>query len=128
MGKEQVHGKFKVFSGPLGKGGTVGSLGNKVESWARKAKVAPKSIGIEYLEERGTVILSIGYRDDEAPYPVRLKTVALGKIASLEGKGLAKIERAMTAASQKLRNVICHELYVTGRNELLMVFMIHAAR
>jgi hypothetical protein len=33
----------------------------------------------------------------------------------------------MASAGGKLSNVICHELYVTDENDLLMVFMTRAA-
>jgi hypothetical protein len=123
----QVHNKFKVFSGTLGADRTMGGLAREVESWVRSAKVAPKSIGVEYVEAAGRLLLSIGYRDDEPGYAVALTTVEVGRIEALDAPGLAKVEQAMAAATAKLNDVICHELYVTGSNELLMVFMTRAA-
>src|SRR5262245_3383030 len=111
--EQQVHGKFKVFSGTLGPGNTIDSIARDVEAWVHTAKVASKSIGIEYIESTGSIILSIGYRDDEAGYDVKLSSAELGHIDSLDAKGRAKIEKAMAAASAKVKNVICHELYVT---------------
>jgi hypothetical protein len=119
----QVHGKFKVFSGALGQDRTMGPLAGEIEAWVRSAKVAPKSIGIEYVESAGRLLLSIGYRDDEAAYAVKLSTVAIGRIEGLDAGGLAKVEQAMAGAAGKVKDVICHELYVTEKNELLMVFM-----
>ena len=124
---DQVHAKFKVFTGQLAADGTLGKLGSDVESWVTSAKVAPKSIGVEFLESAGVLILSVGYRDDEPPYQVKLTSVRVGTVASVDPAGLATIERAMSDASSKLSNVICHELYVTGDNALLMVFMAHRA-
>lgn len=123
----QVHGKFKVFSGELTSDHLLGPLAQEAEAWARNAKVAPKSIGVEYVESAGRVVLSIGYRDDEPGYLVKLTTVALGRIESLDAKGLANIEQAMASAVTSLRDVICHELYVTHKNELRMVFMTRVA-
>src|SRR5262249_55227538 len=97
---DQVHGKFKVFSGKLASDQTLGSLGASVEGWVKAAKVAPKSIGVEYIEHSGSLLLSIGYRDDEPAYPVKLATVRIGKIEATDAAGLAQIENAMAKASQ----------------------------
>ena len=122
---EQVHGKFKVFTGALAADGTLGGLSGEVESWVRSAKVAPKSIGVEFIESFGTLLLSVGYRDDEPGYPVKLSAVRIGAIESTDAAGLAVIERQMASAGGKVSNIICHELYVTAQNDLLMVFMSH---
>lgn len=124
---DQVHAKFKVFTGQLAGDGTLGKLAADVESWVASAKVAPKSIGVEFLESAGVLILSVGYRDDEPAYQVKLTSVRVGTVASVDPAGLATIERSMADASSKLTNVICHELYVTADNTLLMVFMAHRA-
>ncbi len=124
---EQVHHKFKVFAGKLAEDGTLGALAGEVEGWASGGKLAPKSIGIEYVEAADKLILSIGYRDDEAGYPIQLHSAKLGKLGSLDAADRARIERAMAEASARLEHVICHELYVTDENELLMVFMSHRA-
>lgn len=124
---EQVHGKFKVFTGKLAADGTLGGLSGEVEAWVRSAKVAPKSIGVEYLESAGKLVLSIGYRDDESPYAVKLQTVHVGKVGGLDAGSLTKLEQDMTKASAKLKSIICHELYVTASSDLHMVFMTHDA-
>lgn len=121
--KAQAHHKFKVFSGELGADHTMGQLATRVESWVRASRVAPKSIGIEYLEAAGRLLLSIGYRDDGAQYAVKLTTVHVGRVEALEAPDLTRIEEAMGKASGELKDVICHELYVTDTNDLLMVFM-----
>src|SRR5262245_35272295 len=74
--KDQVHSKFKLFAGSLGPGGSLGSLGTEVEQFAAKVKAAPKSIGVEYLEHSKKVVVSLGYRDDEAAYPIKLTGVS----------------------------------------------------
>jgi hypothetical protein len=124
---EQVHGKFKVFTGALADDGSLGGLAGEVEAWVRSSKVAPKSIGVEYVESLGKLVLSIGYRDDEAAYGVKLQTVHIGKVDSLDAASLARLEQAMASASARLADIVCHELYVTAENDLLMVFMTHQA-
>lgn len=122
---DQVHTKFKLFTGPLDKTGTLGVLAGEVATWARTAKVAAKSIGVEYVEKSGMLILSIGYRDDEPAYPIKLAAARVGPIGKLDATDLRKLEQAMAEAATKHENVICHELYVTDANELFVVTMAH---
>jgi hypothetical protein len=124
--KDQVHSKFKVFAGSLGPDGSLGSLGSAIEKFAASAKAAPKSIGVEYLEHSKEVVVSLGYRDDEPAYPVKLSSVSLGKVETLSADDCAKIEQKMGDAAAKMRGIICHELLVTGDREFVMVFMTHA--
>ena len=123
--KGQVHSKFKLFAGSLGPGGALGKLATDVEEFAKKAKAAPKSIGVEYLEHEKQVVVSLGYRDDEAAYPIKLVGVSLGKLETLKGDELARLETKMTAAADKIPGIICHELLVTDEREFVMVFMTH---
>jgi hypothetical protein len=122
----QVHSKFKLFSGPLGKGGSLGSLPAEVADFAKKAKAAPKSIGVEYLEHDGSVVVSLGYRDDEPAYGIKLESVSLGRVESFNAEERARLEKKMGEAAAKIAGIICHELLVTGENEFVMVFMTHA--
>ncbi|HZS48674.1 MAG TPA: hypothetical protein VFC63_26620 [Blastocatellia bacterium] len=124
--QEQVHAKFKVFVGEPGTDHSLGSLANQVAQFVVENKVAAKSIGIEYLESSKRLIISLGYRDDEPSYPVELSSVSLGKI-DISGNDFSALEKAMSDASQQHSNIICHELYVTESNEMLVVFMSHKA-
>jgi hypothetical protein len=124
--QSQVHSKFKLFSGPLAPGASLGKLATDVENFAKSAKAAPKSIGVEYLEQERQVVISLGYRDDEAPYPIKLHSVSLGKLESLRAEELARLEQKMTDAAAKLTGIICHELLVTETHEFVMVFMAYA--
>lgn len=125
---EQVHGKFKIFIGKREADGSIAQLARDVETFAAKAKAAPKSIGIEYVEHTKQVVVTLGYRDDEAAYPVKLDVVSLGKVPKLEGEEVAKLEQKMTQAAAKLAHVICHELFITEESEFLMVFINHQAK
>lgn len=120
---DQVHSKFKLFAGALSPDGSLGLLAKEVETFAAAAKAAPKSIGVEYLEHSNQVVVSLGYRDDEPPYPIKLSTVSLGKIESLSAEALTRLETTMAEAASKTPGVICHELLVTGEDEFIMVFM-----
>ncbi|HZS08104.1 MAG TPA: hypothetical protein VFD58_24940 [Blastocatellia bacterium] len=122
----QVHSRFKVFSGQLAADNTLGPLADEVANFARSTGVAAKSIGVEYLESADRLIITLGYRDDEPGYPIRLNCVSLGKIDAL-GNDFAALEKKMQEASARQGNIICHELYVTADQEFLMIFMTHQA-
>lgn len=121
---EQVHTKFKVFAGPLHEDNTIGPLAEEIAGFVSETGAAAKSIGVEYLESADRLIVTLGYRDDEEGYPVRLSSVTLGKIEAL-GDDFADLERRMADASARLHNIICHELYVTEEHDFMMIFMTH---
>ena len=121
----QIHHKFKAFSGKLSADHSLGDLAGTVATWVREARVAPKSIGVEYVESAARLVLTVGYRDDEPAYEVELRTVPVGKIEGLAGADLTELEQAMAKAGSDIERIICHELYVTSDNEFFMVFMAH---
>ena len=120
----QTHGKFKVFAGKLGADNGLGELADQVSAFASDNKIAAKSIGVEYLESAESLIITLGYRDDEDSYPIKLETVSLGQMSDL-GQDFSALEQKMAQASETVENIICHELYVTEDKDFLMVFMTH---
>ena len=124
MVKSQVHDKFKVFSGELAPDKTIGKLADEVAAFASKSKIAAKSIGVEYVESAGRLLITLGYRDDVESYPIKLHSVSLGKIDPA-AKDFRPLEKAMSEATAKYRNIICHELYMTDERDTVMVFMTH---
>ncbi len=122
----QVHDRFKVFMGPLALDRTLGPLADEVAAFAAREGVAAKSIGVEFLEGLGQVVVSLGYSTSEAPYPIRLHTTLLGKI-DVFGKDFTALEAAMGAAAAEKNNIICHELYLTGSGDIFLVVMTHEA-
>ncbi len=125
---QQVHSRFKLFSAVVEDGNSIAKLAEQVEQFATAAKAAPKSIGIEYLEHSKRIVLSLGYRDDETAYPVKLSVVSLGKASKLDGAELQRLESRMAEEAAKLQSIICHELFITEQDEFLMVFMAHQAK
>lgn len=123
----QVHNRFKVFSGALEPGHRIDALAKKVAEFVASShgKVAPKSIGVEYLESAHRLIVTLGYRDDEPGYPIALHAVSLGRVDHLDGEDFSALEAKMTEAGARLQRVICHELFITEDHEFLMVFMTH---
>jgi hypothetical protein len=120
----QEHSKFKVFVGTLTKSKSIGTLANRVAKFAGDQQIAAKSIGVEYLESSGQLLISLGYRDDEPYYPIQLHCTRVGKLDAL-GSDHSALEQAMEKAAQKHSNIICHELYATDDHELLMILMTH---
>lgn len=117
------HNRFKVFSAPYLNGTGLPNLLREIEEWVRANKVAPRSIGVEYLEGRGRLVMSVGYSLDEA-YSIRLSNAGIGNL-DLDA-GFEKIEEVMAEQAGLLTDVICHELFVTEDNFLTMIFMSRA--
>ncbi|HLV85340.1 MAG TPA: hypothetical protein VKV39_00080 [Candidatus Sulfotelmatobacter sp.] len=124
---KQVHEKFKIFSGQLAADGGIGKLADDVAAFARTSKVAPKSIGVACLQPGNHVVVTLGYRDDEESYPVKLHCIRLGKIEFKDGN-FSALEKKIGEAASRQRNIICHELYVTGENDFTLVVMTHEAK
>lgn len=124
MSENQVHSKFKVFTGRLGPDNSLGALAGEVAEYVKANQLAPKSIGVEYLEAAERLVLTLGYSDSEPGYEVELSATSLGKSHQLgQGGDFSGLEQAMSAAAAKVSHVICHELYITDDNDFVMVFM-----
>ena len=76
MALQQIHNRFKIFTGTLAADQTLGAIADQIAAFVTEHKVAAKSIGIEYLEGSKRIAISLGYRDDEAPYPVKVVSIA----------------------------------------------------
>lgn len=126
MALTQVHNKFKIFSGPLAADKTIGDLADQITGFVAEHKVAAKSIGVEYLESAKKLIISLGYREGDESYPIKVHTVSLGKIGGLATGDMSRLEAAMTAACDKIEGILCHELYITDDGDFLVVFMSRA--
>lgn len=61
-------------------------------------------------------MVTLGYREDEEFYPIRLHCVRMGKLDTLSGD-FSALEAAIGEASGRFRNIICHELYLTADQE-----------
>lgn len=120
---DQYHNKFKVFIPEAGLpyAEAMKQLSGQVADFTKDRKVAPKSVGIEYLESAQRLVLSLGYRDDETGYPVALASISLGKLTLAP----EAIEQKMSAAAETVKNVLCHEFFVTGDGEFVMVLLSH---
>jgi hypothetical protein len=122
---QQQHGKFKLFIGQSTPESPIGALGGQVAEFVASTGVAAKSIGTEYLESKKSLVVSLGYRDDEPGYPVQLHCV---KLAGLSGTDdLSQLESQMSAAAAQFTGIICHELFITDDGRFYMVFMVQTS-
>ena len=120
-----MHEQFKVFVGDAGERSGISHLAAQVESFVANRGVAAKSIGVEFLERSSKLVLTLGYREGEGTYPVRLTSHSLGTVDGRE-EDLGALEGRMTEAASSLHGVLCHELFVTDANEFVMVFLVRA--
>jgi len=121
----QVHAHFKVFAGKAQRKNPIAAVAKKAEEFVAREKVAPKSIGVEYLEASREVILTLGFRRDVKPYEISLVAVPLGKLTDTKKATLDQLAGSMDVAASKLKRVICHELIVTETGDFVMVVMTH---
>src|SRR5689334_15968229 len=126
MSLQQVHNKFKIFTGTLAADKTLGPLADEIALFAFKERIAAKSIGVEYIESAKKLIISLGYSDDEPFYPIEVKSVPLGKVGDLGEADVARLEQAMSASATEDK-IICHELYVTDEGDFVTIFMVSHA-
>lgn len=115
----QVHTRFKVFHGKRAEDGSIGDLARQIEEFVNSNKVSAKSIGVEYLESAGELVMTIGYNDDEH-IPIRINCQHVGTVDKAD---FSTLETAMMEAASRQKNIICHELYITDDGSFYMVFM-----
>jgi len=118
--------KFKLFIGEIGSHVALGTLVREVENFVRENPCAPKSFSVEYLEGSKRLLFSLGYRDDEPPYGISLSTIPLGRIGELSNEDIARLESRQAEAAAAVKNVISHELFVSG-GDCTMVLMAPSA-
>lgn len=111
----QSHRRFKLFAGPLARDGVPMDLAAKIAAFA--GTVAAKSIGAEYHAALGGLILTLGYRIDEEPYPIQLSCLRLGDVSE------DRLESALAAHCRDIDPVICHDLFRAPDGQLVAIFM-----
>jgi hypothetical protein len=116
-----VHDKFKLFVGALDDAGHINDLAKPIVEWAVKDKIAVKSVGAAVSQ--GKLILTIGYRDDETPYPIELHSLKIGRVGVLDADEQNRFTRAVESGGMNWPPVIGHTLYVTKANDLYLVIL-----
>lgn len=114
------HSKFKIFQGTLENGKLSKSLTQELKKFAAQPKVDPKSIGIEYLESKNEVIVSLGYAEKTNKKSIEFSLKKIGNLS----EGLNVLELKAEKVAAKFDKIICHELFVDGTDEFHMIFMI----
>lgn len=114
--QDQVHGRFKILSGA-----SIEELTANAARFVNEGGLAPKSIGVEFLEGARRFVLTLGYRDDEPGYAVAFEHHDLGRADSLDD--LSAIEERLTAVAARAPGILCHELYINSEHEFFLVIM-----
>lgn len=114
------HNKFKIFQGSLEGGKLSKGLISQLKKFTTGDKVDPKSIGIEYLESKSEVIVSLGYAAKKSKTSVDFKLKRIGNLS----EGLPGIEAKAEKTASTIDNIICHELFVDLNDDLHMIFMV----
>lgn len=115
------HKKFKIFQGSIDNGKLSKPLMAELKKFSAQDKVDPKSIGIEYLESKNEVIVSLGYAEKKSKVSVDFKLKQIGNLSD----GLNVLELKAEKAATKLEDsIICHELFIDGSNNFHMIFMV----
>lgn len=113
----QIHTKFKAF---VSKGTSSEQSRIAASEFTIQNKVSAKSLGVEYLESRDLLVLTLGYEEGGADFaPSLVKEVSLGKLDPTP----ETIESALSTAAAQENGVICHEFYVTGDGEFRVLFL-----
>jgi hypothetical protein len=113
MVKHQIHETFKTFDGT-----SIPEVSKAVSDFVDHYGLAPKSLSV--LIHNAKVVMTIGYRSDEAGYHVGIETVNLSEMETgpLDDK-LSKAEKSVPG------DVICHSLFVNRDGELEVAFLLH---
>jgi hypothetical protein len=111
------HSRFRFFQ-------CLDSKLDEVLAFVNLPSIMPNSIGVEYLESMGILLISIGYSETEGALGlVGLHRVKLG---SINNDSLALLEQRMSQEAAALDGVICHEMYVDAQGDMHAIFMTEA--
>lgn len=110
--------KFKIFlSIPTLAQGIAPLLANAEAFINGSRSFCAKSLGIEYIEDRNVVCLSLGYSLEEGHRPIKLSAVDLGKPDN-EGETELAFEHCVGD-----RDFICHEFMIDKTGNFTLVLM-----
>jgi len=117
----QVHDKFKLFTGVLDDAGHIKDVAALVHEWAKKDKIAVKSVGAAVAA--GKLMLTIGYRDDEEPYEIELHSSKIGRVGELDKDEQQRFTRAIESGGINWPPVLGHTLYMTKQGDLYLIVL-----
>lgn len=111
------HNSFKLFVGKF-ENGTFSQ--DEANAFINGSEVAPRSLGIEFLESTSEVVLSVGYESTDSNTGHELTLVELGE---LDTKDFSALEARMSEEASKLDGIICHEFFVNNENQVFSLFL-----
>jgi len=118
----QVHNKFKLFEVNFSEGKLTVKDKKEFLSFLNGAKTVAKSVGVEFLEESNTLLVSFGYSEKKnaTNYDLVVKKVGTFENSS----SLPKLEASLEKIASKLQNVICHEFFVDNNKNFFAFFLV----
>ena len=125
MVKHQIHEDFKSFVGT-----SIPELSKAISDFASAGSLAPKSISV--VSYGNQLIAVLGYRSDEASYPVALESVPFGPFNAISDNvdGMNRLcthyfdAEIETAEETVNSDVICQSLYVVD-GQVSIAFLVH---
>jgi hypothetical protein len=117
----QEHDRIKLFVMDYNGTEDFSKVMNEAGTWVATNKIAPKSIGIAYVDKDKKLVLSMGYRNDETPYLVQLSATSVGKIDF--NSDLSQYEDIISDAMAASDSVVCHEMFITEDDVLHVILM-----
>ena len=115
--QHQVHDKFKIFFGK-----SISDISAQIQSATADSSIAPKSIGVEFMESRKQFLVSVGYAEGQAGYPVSLIDTVVGPIPEFNDAP-DQLCSSLEAIAEENGDVLCHELYVDNDEVVHLVLM-----
>lgn len=116
----RTFGRFKLFRGLLTDGVIDPALLEQIRNFANASDVSARSIGIEYLESSGEIIISFGFAVDIDPESVNFE---FKKIGNVNSSPLDVLENVLTTEAAAFNSLICHEFFVDKAGDMYAIFM-----
>lgn len=115
----QEHEKFKVFAGK-----EIAGVAAEAQNYFNTApSFHPKSVGVEFVEEEGMSVLTIGYTEADSAVPSYKISLNIVPLGTLDFSNLADLGSRLEEAAAQVQNVICHEMLVTENKQAHVIFM-----
>lgn len=119
--KNQIHSKFKFFIVDYTSGKLSAKTKKEILDFTNSGKIAPKSIGVEFIESNSTLAISIGFQEKKntGKYDISIKKI--GKFTGVSD--VPAVEKNMEKIASKIEGIICHEFFTTSDSEMFSIFL-----
>lgn len=119
--KNQIHNKFKFFVVPSTDNKLSAKSKKEIFDFVNSGKVTPKSIGVEFIESKSNLIVSVGYSEKKCSEKFDISIKKIGKFLGISDA--PSIEKKMEIAASKMNGIICHEFFTNSDNEIVSIFL-----